>query len=71
VRADDWKLIEHFEDGRLRLFNLRDDIGEQHDLAARHPETTRRLHELLRVWRAEVGALVPRPNERWMAPAND
>ena len=71
VRDEHWKLIEHFEDGRLQLHDLHADIGEQHDLAARHPETTRRLHDLLRAWRAEVGALVPRPNERWMAPAND
>ena len=29
----DYKLIEFFEDGRLELYNLREDIGEEHDLA--------------------------------------
>ncbi len=26
IRAGDWKLIEFFEDGRIELYNLRDDI---------------------------------------------
>ena len=37
VRDGDWKLIEWYEDGSLELFNLRDDIGETKDLAAREP----------------------------------
>ena len=28
VREGDWKLIEHYEDGRVELFNLADDAGE-------------------------------------------
>ena len=32
----DWKLIERYEDGRVHLFNLRDDVGEQNDLALKH-----------------------------------
>ena len=34
----DWKLIEWYEDGKLELFNLKQDLGEQHDLADQHPE---------------------------------
>ncbi|MHC4620753.1 MAG: sulfatase, partial [Planctomycetota bacterium] len=37
VRQGDWKLIEYFEDGRLELYNLKDDIGEQHNLARKMP----------------------------------
>src|SRR5262249_30634724 len=44
VRQGDFKLIEWYEDGKLELFNLKDDIGEHHDLAARMPEKTRALH---------------------------
>ncbi len=33
VRDGDWKLIEFFEDGRLELYNLPDDIGENTDLS--------------------------------------
>ena len=41
VRADDYKLIEFFEDGRLELYNLRDDIGEERNLAEQMPQITR------------------------------
>ena len=36
--AGDWKLIEFFEDGRLELYDLREDREERHDLAASRPE---------------------------------
>ncbi len=65
VRAGDWKLIEFFEDGRLELYNLREDIGEERDLAAVAPDVTRRLHDLLRAWRARVEAKIPPPNPEW------
>src|SRR5205823_4668383 len=34
IRSGDWKLIEFFEDDRLELYNLREDIGESRNLAA-------------------------------------
>lgn len=71
VRADNWKLIENFETGRLELYDLGNDVGEKQNLAAHEPETSDRLHGLLRDWRAEVGAIIPPPNVRWIAPHND
>ncbi len=62
VRDGDWKLVEWYEDGRLELFNLREDLGEAANLAAREPEKVRSLHAKLKAWRAEVGALMPTPN---------
>lgn len=62
VREGDWKLIEWFEDGRLELFNLREDISERNNLTARHPEKVSRLHELLKDWRRRVDAQLPAPN---------
>ncbi|MHC4155841.1 MAG: sulfatase [Planctomycetota bacterium] len=59
VRQGDWKLIEYFEDGRLELYNLKDDIGEQNNLAQKMPGKTRQLHELLKQWRKSVNAPVP------------
>ena len=41
VRDGDWKLLEVGE--QQYLYNLREDPGEQHDLAGQHPQ---RLHEL-------------------------
>ncbi len=59
VRQGDWKLIEHFEDGRLELYNLADDLGEQHNLAQAEPERAEQLLSLLKKWRAELKAPVP------------
>jgi len=62
VRAGDYKLIEFFEDGRLELYNLREDIGEERDLAAEQPDRARHLHAQLVAWRNNVGARFPSPN---------
>ncbi|MEO0963559.1 MAG: sulfatase [Planctomycetota bacterium] len=62
VRDGDWKLIEFFEDGRLELYNLRDDLQEEHDLAATHTQRVEDLHAKLVAWREEVEALIPGPN---------
>ncbi len=62
IRDGDWKLVEWFEDGRLELFNLRDDIGEKNNLAAANPEKTNELHEKLVSWRKDVQAVMPKPN---------
>ena len=62
LRAGDYKLIEFFEDGRLELYNVREDIGEEHDLAQDEPERVKELHETLVDWRAQVQARIPQPN---------
>lgn len=62
VRRGDWKLIEFFEDGHYELYDLRNDPGEQHDLASQQPDTTRELVTLLHAWQKDVGARFPTPN---------
>ena len=59
VRRGRYKLIEHFEDGRLELFDLREDPGEASNLAEERPDLRAELHGVLREWREEVGAPVP------------
>lgn len=59
VRMGDWKLHEYFEDKALLLFNLKDDIREQKNLADSHPEKRKQLHDLLLAWREKTGAPVP------------
>ncbi len=59
VRSGDYKLIEFFEDGTLELYDLTNDIGEQHDLATEMPNRTRELYHLLLEWRSAVNAPVP------------
>jgi len=65
VRAGDHKLIELFADGRLELYHLRADIGEEHDLSAEEPDRAEHLHAMLRGWREEIGAQLPTPNPDW------
>jgi arylsulfatase A-like enzyme len=65
VREGDWKLIEFFEDGRLELYNLREDVSEAHNLAAARPQITRRMHASLKAWRESVEALMPTTNADW------
>ncbi len=55
----EWKLLEYFEDGRLELYHLSIDPGEQHDLAAKEPERARRMQRQLATWRARIGAPLP------------
>jgi arylsulfatase A-like enzyme len=62
VRDGDWKLIEWYEDSRVELFNLHDDPGEKHDLAAAKPDKAIELQARLAGWRISVNALMPTPN---------
>jgi len=62
VRDGDWRLVEFFEDGRVELFNLAEDVGETKNVAAAHPDITNRLLKQLAAWRKEVGAQLPSPN---------
>ncbi len=67
VRWGDWKLIEFFESGRLELYNLRADIGEENDRSGEEKDTGGRLHDALIRWRDSVQAKIPRPNPQWGA----
>jgi arylsulfatase A-like enzyme len=60
VRTGDYKLLEFLEDGRVELYNLNDDLGERHNLAAKMPERVERLRRQLAHWRKETHAAPPR-----------
>ena len=62
IREGDYKLIEFFEDGQLELYNLKRDIGEKENLAAKMPEKAAELQGKLAAWRKSVGAKMPTPN---------
>jgi arylsulfatase A-like enzyme len=62
------KLIEHFEDGRVELFDLATDPGERRDLAAERPERAAALKARLAAWRTAVGAAMPSPNPQPVDP---
>ncbi|MEO2032489.1 MAG: sulfatase [Planctomycetaceae bacterium] len=64
IRRGHFKLIEWFDKsidgietpGALQLFDLQQDISEQHDLSEIEPDLTDDLYQELRKWRAVVGA---------------
>jgi len=62
IRQGDWKLLEFFEDGRLELYNLAEDIGETNNLAEQEDTRASAMHQRLKAWRDEVGATYPTPN---------
>lgn len=63
VRQGDWKAVNPGD--RWQLFNLADDPGETHDLAAREPA---RLKALIAAWQAygkETGVILPSDPSRY------
>jgi arylsulfatase A-like enzyme len=62
VRSGPYKLIEFFENDRVELYNLENDIGETKDLSEELPEKTAELRALLHEWYREVDAKMPSPN---------
>lgn len=59
VRSGDWKLHQYFEEGKLELYNLKNDPSEQINLAQKHTVKTKELLELLNGWRKATSAPVP------------
>ncbi len=62
IRQGDFKLLEYFENNTVQLFNLREDLGEQHDLAREQPGRTQQMTALLHQWRRSVSAAMMDPN---------
>lgn len=67
VRQGDYKLIRRFEPHpkypeTVELYNLRTDIGEQHNLAKKMPEKVAELQRLIDAFVRDTGALYPKPN---------
>jgi arylsulfatase A-like enzyme len=67
VRAGDYKLIEFYEDNRVEMYNLKDDVGEKHDLSAEMPRKAAQLRKMLHDWRKAVDAQMPQPNPAYKA----
>ena len=73
VRKGDWKLVYRMRTGKLELYNLKSDIGEQRDLSSVYPERVKELaaelSSKLRGWNSpmprlrETGKSIPLPDE--------
>jgi len=55
IRKGDWKLCANRIDGvkDVKLFNLKEDIGESKDLSAQEPEKVKELRALWEKWSSE------------------
>jgi len=62
MHSGDWKLMEFLEDGRLELYNLRDDLGETKNLATAMPDRAKQMHDDLVAWRTAIKAPMPAKN---------
>ena len=73
ILKGDYHLIYTWETGVLRLYNIKEDIGEQHDLACKMPGKVRELaielSDYLRERQAQrpsvkaTGKIIPFPDE--------
>jgi arylsulfatase A-like enzyme len=68
IRMGDWKLIEDYEEGRVRLFNLETDLGERNNVAGQHPNRVRRMRDRLHGWYDDVDARFLRAKEDGPTP---
>jgi arylsulfatase A-like enzyme len=64
VRSRDWRLVQFYEDGSEALYNLKDDLHEQADVAGQNAAVAAKLRNQLDNWRIAVKAqmLMPNPN---------
>ena len=53
------KLVVFFDDNKLELYNIKEDIGEQNNLAYVMPERRDQMLQKLRDWWIEVDARFP------------
>jgi arylsulfatase A-like enzyme len=67
VRKGDYKLVEVYETGAVELYNLRNDIGEEKNLARAMPELAASMKKMLHDWRENSGSKMPVPNPDYHA----
>jgi arylsulfatase A len=65
IRKGNYKLIEWYEDGKLELFDLSKDEGEQNNIAATNTALVNEMKVLLSDWRKKMNAQMPTPNPNY------
>ena len=57
----DWKAVRKGVNGPIELYDLKSDVGEEHDVASKHPDVVARIEAYLKTARSE--------SEHWPLPA--
>ena len=61
IRSGNFKLLRNYDDGSLELYDLKNDLSEQHNLATQRPALADRLQRQLAQWLRQTGAPMPLP----------
>ncbi len=56
IRMGHWKLVERYEDGRVHLYNLKNDISEQDDVKEGNEERVKEMRAKLHAWYRDTDA---------------
>ncbi|MEM6885183.1 MAG: sulfatase [Verrucomicrobiota bacterium] len=67
VIEGDHKLILHYEDDSVELYNVATDISEEHNIAKQNPEIADRMKRKLKAWLQKVDANMPPLNPDYVA----
>ncbi|WP_228780063.1 sulfatase [Aquiflexum lacus] len=59
IQEDGWKLIYFYEDDRIELYNLNNDLGERNDLSAKENKKSTYLKNKLMDWLQNTKARLP------------
>lgn len=68
IRNGNYKLIERYEDGKVHLFDLATDPGEQQDIAQQQPARVATMRRELHEWYQNVDAKFLQPQENGPQP---
>jgi arylsulfatase A-like enzyme len=61
IRKGDYKLINFYDDDSVELFDVVNDLSEEHDLSEELPEKAAEMKADLKAWLESSGAMMPRP----------
>lgn len=61
IRSGAWKMLEYYEDSRVELYHLENDLSESEDLSQTHPEMVKKLQAQLHRWLERQNAQMPKP----------
>ena len=63
------KLLNFYEDNKVELYNIREDISEKKNLAEVYPDKTKELKDELEQWQKDTKApIVQQPNPEYIGP---
>ena len=63
IRSGDWKLLKFYEENKLELYNLKDDLSEQTDLSNKYPLIVKKLSNKMDEMLTEMNGKVPTINQ--------